>query len=96
MLFVRYASLLGFLLLAGTSIYIYAASGNVKPKHGTIDKSVEVVKHITHLRTEHSLDQAYLLMIISVMFLVVYKLTTMVLRRNDYIYTLNEVMDGEE
>lgn len=98
MLLVRYASLAGFLILGAMSIYIYASAGHEIPESKrTIDRSVMWLKEdLMRLHEKYSIDQAYLLMIIAVMFLGVYKLTTMVLRRNDYIFTLNEVMDSEE
>lgn len=96
MLLVRYTSLAGFFILAGTSIYIYASSGSLKPKkEGKIDVYIDQFKEFIHLKSEDYIDQAYLLMIIALMLLVVYKLTTMVLRRNSYIFMINEVLDGE-
>lgn len=98
MLLVRYASLLGFFVLAGSSIFIYASEGKETDENhrNYIQKCIEQVKEWVHLRSEDAYDQAYLLMVIAVMFLVVYKLTTMVLRRNNYIFMLNEVMDDVE
>ena len=97
MLLVRYTSLAGFFILAGISIYIYASSGSLTPKKkGELDDFIRAFKELVHLKSEDALDQAYLLMIIAVMFLVIYKLTTMVLRRNHYIFMINEVLDGEE
>lgn len=97
MLLVRYISLMAFFILAGISIYIYASSGNLNPeKEGDIDIYINRFKDWVHLKSEDVVDQAYLLMIIAVMFLVVYKLTTMVLRRNNYIFMINEVLDEED
>lgn len=96
MLLVRYTSLAGFFILAGMSIYIYASSGSLNPKRaGKIDSYIARFKEFVHLKSEDLVDQAYLLMIIALMLLVVYKLTTMVLRRNSYIFMINEVLDGE-
>ena len=97
MLLVRYTSLAGFFVLAGISVYIYAASGSLNPrKEGKIDVYIAKVKEFGHLKSEDQVDQVYLLMIVALMLLVVYKLTTMVLRRNSYIFMMNEVLDGEE
>lgn len=96
MLLVRYTSLAGFFILAGMSIYIYASSGSLNPrKEGKIDVYIARFKEFVHLKSEDLVDQAYLLMVIALMLLVVYKLTTMVLRRNSYIIMVNEVLDGE-
>lgn len=97
MLLIRYTSLLASFTLSGISIYIYASAGNLNTaKAGKIAIYINQFKEFAHMKSEDFRDQSYLLMTISMMFLVVYKLTTMVLIRNNYIFMINEVLDEKE
>lgn len=95
MLLVRYTSLAGFFVLAGISVYMYLSYEN-PPVPKDDESFIKLFKELAHLKAVDLVDQAYLLMIVALMLLVVYKLTTMVLRRNSYIFMMNEVLDGEE
>jgi hypothetical protein len=93
---IQLTSLVGAFTLIGTSIYIYASSGNLDARKRTqVDQYIQDFKGVLHLRSEDSRDQAYLLLIIALLLLLVWKLTRMVRMRNAYILELDEVLDGE-
>ena len=95
MLLVRYTSLTGFFILAGISIYMYLSYEN-PPVPKDDGSFIRGFKELAHLKVVDSREQAFPVMTVALLFLVIYKLTTMVLRRNSYIFMINEVLDGEE
>lgn len=90
------ASLIGSFTLMAVSIYIYASPENLDSRRKTeIERLIQQFRDILHVKSEDSTDQAYLLLVIALLLLLVWKLTKMVRRRNDYIFELNEVLDEE-
>jgi hypothetical protein len=94
MLLIRYTSLAGFFILAGISIYMYLSYGN-PPVPKDDGSFIRGFKELAHLKVLDSPEQAFPVMTVALLFLVIYKLTTMMLRRNHYIFMINEVLDGE-
>lgn len=93
MAIIQAISFVGSFILMGLSIYVYASAGKTKDQ---IDKSINYMKHQLHLQSENSIEQAYLLMVIGVLLLLIWKLTTMVRNRNAYILLVNDLLDEEE
>lgn len=94
MLLVRYTSLAGFFVLAGISVYMYLSYEN-PPVPKDDESFIKLFKELAHLKAVDSGEQAFPVMTVALLFLVIYKLTTMMLRRNSYIFMMNEVLDGE-
>jgi hypothetical protein len=100
MALIQYASLGGFMLLTVISISLFVEAESLESlsrKNHKLNHFLELHQDIgAVLDARYSVYHAYFILVIALLFLLIWKLTTMVRRRNAYILAINMAMDEEK